>query len=278
MTLLLDTLDEVGATARWTAAARALEGERSDALLDDPWAARLAGDDGMAWLARQVPGATLPMVLRARYFDDWLRASFASGVPRQTVLLGAGLDTRAWRLLWPMGSTVFEVDRADALEPKACMLNEVRAVPACRRIAVAADLGGAWGEALVSAGFDRSCPTVWLAEGVLFYLPNALLRAVLAEITRRSAPGSRLGFDIPNRAVLTSPWTRSWVEMQAAAGAPWLGTMDDPAAELAALGWNATVSQPGEGESGHGRWTLPVLPAGASELPHTWYVTAVRAE
>jgi len=278
MTLLLDTLDEVGATARWTAAARALEGERSDALLDDPWAARLAGDDGMAWLARQVPGATLPMVLRARFFDDWLRASFASGAPRQTVLLGAGLDTRAWRLLWPMGSTVFEVDRADALEPKACMLDEVRAVPACRRIAVAADLERAWDAALLDAGFDRSRPTVWLAEGLLFYLTNALLRAVLAEITRRSAPGSRLGFDIPNRAVLTSPWTRSWVDMQAAAGAPWLGTMDDPAAELAALGWNATVTQPGEGESGHGRWTLPVLPAGASELPHTWYVTAVRAE
>ena len=276
MTLLLDTLDEVGATARWTAAARALERERPNALLDDPWAARLAGDDGMAWLARQAPGATLPMVLRTRFFDEWLLRSFADGGPRQAVLLGAGLDTRAWRLLWPMGSTVFEVDRAGALETKASMLDEARAVPACRRTEVAADLGGVWDTALVDAGFDPSRPTIWLAEDLLFYLPNPLLRALLAEITRRSAPGSRLGFDIPNRAVLTSPWTRPWIEMQAEAGAPWLGAMDDPAAELAALGWDATVSQPGEGDSGHGRWTLPVLPAGATELPHTWYVTAVR--
>ena len=277
MALLLDTLDEVGATARWTAAARALERERPDALLDDPWAARLAGEDGMAWLARQAPGATLPMVLRARFFDEWLLRSFADGGPRQAVLLGAGLDTRAWRLLWPIGSTVFEVDHACALERKACMLDEARAVPACRRMSVGADLAGAWEAALLDVGFDPSRPTSWLAEGLLFYLPDPLLRDVLARITHRSAPGSRLGFDIPNRAVLSSPWTQTWIEMQSAAGAPWLGTMDDPATELAALGWDATVSQPGEGDSGHGRWTLPVLPAGASALPHSWYVTAVRS-
>lgn len=276
MTLLLDTLDGIGATARWTAAARALERERPDALLDDPWAARLAGDDGMAWLARQAPGATLPMVLRARFFDEWLLHSFADGGSRQAVLLGAGLETRAWRLLWPMGSTVFEVDRAVVLEGKAAMLEEARAVPACGRVAVAADLTREWERALLASGFDPAAPTTWLAEGLLFYLSDAVLREVLSTVTRRSAPGSRLGFDIPNRAVLTSPWTRPWLDMQAAAGAPWLGTMDEPAAELAALGWEAEVTQPGEGDTGHGRWTLPVLPATARELPHTWYVTAVR--
>ena len=64
--------------------------------------------------------------------------------------------------------------------------------------------------------------------------------------------------------------------MQAAAGAPWIGTMDDPAAELAARGWIAAVTQPGSPEANHGRWTLPVVPAEMTEMPHSWYVTATR--
>ena len=275
----MEPIDRVGATARWTAAARALERGRPDALLDDPWAECLAGEVGMAWLGRQAPGATLPMVLRARFFDDWLCAGFEAYPPGrlQAVLLGAGLDDRAWRLRWPSGSTVFEVDRPAVLDAKAAVLDEAGAMPACRRIPVAADLSGDWVGALVGAGLDASLPTVWLAEGLLFYLPDLLLRDVLRALTGVSASGSRLGFDIPSSAALTSPWTRPWIEMQAAAGAPWLGTMDDPADELTRLGWTATITQPGEGETGHGRWTLPVPPAAARELPHSWYVTAVRA-
>lgn len=276
MAVAVDPLVGVGATARWTAAARALERTRPDALLDDPWAEWLAGEAGMAWLARQTPGATLPMVLRARFFDDWLRAAAVVADPLQVVLLGAGLETRAWRLPWPSGATVFEVDRVDVLDEKAALLDAAGAVAACRRVPVAADLAGDWRGACLSVGLDAARPVVWLAEGLLFYLPDPLVRDVLRTITSLSVAGSRLGFDIPNSAVLTSPWTRAWIDMQADAGAPWLGTMDDPAAELAAIGWSASVTQPGEGESGHGRWTLPVLPAAARELPHSWYVTAER--
>ena len=275
MTGPVGVLDGVEATARWTAAARALERERPDALVDDPWAAQLAGEPGMAWLARQAPGATLPMVLRARFFDEWLRSCAEAGV-RQVVLLGAGLETRAWRLAWPAGVSVFEVDRAGVLDLKAAILEAAGANPSCRRVPVPADLAGDWPGTLEAAGFDREAPTAWLAEGLLFYLPDPALRGVLRSATRLASPGSRLGFDIPNRAVLTSPWTKAWLDMQADAGAPWLGTMDDPAAELADLGWTATVTQPGEGDTGRGRWTLPVLPAAARDLPHSWYVTAQR--
>jgi methyltransferase (TIGR00027 family) len=274
---LEDVVDGVAATARWTAAARALERQRPDALLDDPWAAVLAGAEGMAWLERQAPGATVPMVVRARFFDDWLVGATAGGGLRQAVLLGAGLETRAWRLGWPDGMTVFEVDREGVLAAKTELLGAAGAVPACRRVPVAADLSQGWAAPLLGAGFEPTVPTAWLAEGLLFYLPDPVLRGVLAATTRLSALGSRLGFDIPNRAVLISPWTRPWVEMQAAAGAPWRGTMDDPVSELAALGWQAEVTQPGEGDTGHGRWLLPVPPAQAAELPHSWYVTAVLA-
>ncbi len=268
--------DSLQATARWTAAVRAGERGRPDRLVDDPWAAALAGPDGMAWLGGRTPESVLPIVIRTRYFDDWLRAVAIDGPVRQVVLLAAGLDTRPWRLPWAAGTTVFELDRARTLEAKTRELDRAGATPACDRGVVGADLGTDWGRPLLDAGLDPLAPTAWLAEGILFYLPDEVVAHVLDTVTSLAAPGSRLGFDIPNGAVLTSPWTRAWIQMQEAAGAPWIGTMDDPAATLADLGWSATIAQPGEAGANHGRWALPVLPAAAGDLPHSWYVTAER--
>lgn len=116
-----------------------------------------------------------------------------------------------------------------------------------------------------------------MLEGFLFYLPGDAIERILDAIGHLAATGSQLGFDIVNGAVLTSPWTRPWVEMQAAAGAPWLGTMDDPVDCLAERGWTASLAQPGEPGANHGRWTLPVPPVGMPGAPHSWYVTAHRA-
>ena len=88
------------------------------------------------------------------------------------------------------------------------------------------------------------------------------------------APGSWLGFDIINGAVLTSPWTKPWVDMQAREGAPWIGTLDDPESTLASLGWTATLTQAGQPDANHGRWTLPVIPVKIPDMPHNWFVTA----
>lgn len=85
-----------------------------------------------------------------------------------------------------------------------------------------------------------------------------------------------MGFDIINGVVLTSPWTRPWVEMQAAAGAPWIGTMDDPVRSLAERGWQATLTQAGQPDANHGRWPLPIIPTTMPGMPHNWYVTAAR--
>jgi methyltransferase (TIGR00027 family) len=264
------------ATARWTAAVRAGERERPDRLVDDPWAADLAGPEGMAWLAGRSEGSVLPIVIRTRYFDDWLRAVAIEGPMRQVVLLGAGLDTRAWRLSWPAGVVVFELDRAEVLDAKAGTLAGAGAVPGCDRRPVQADLASDWGVALRAAGFDPAVPAAWLVEGVLFYLPEGVTHGVLEIVSSLAASGSRLGFDIVNHAVLVSPYTKAWIEMQAAAGAPWIGAMDDPGAVLANLGWSATLAQPGEPAANHGRWTLPVPPASIPDLPHSWYVTAER--
>lgn len=271
---MTETAGTLEATARWTAAVRAREDARADRLFADPWAAALAGEAGAAWLAARTPGSETPIVLRTRYFDDWLTASVREG--DQVVLLAAGLDTRAWRLPWPAGVTLFEVDREAVLDHKAAAMAGAGAVPACERRAVAADLGGDWAAALVAAGFSPDRRSVILAEGVLFYLPEELVHRVLAAIGPLAAPGSRLGFDIVNSVVLVSPYTKAWVEMQAAAGAPWLGTLDDPVAELDALSWTAVLAQAGEPEANHGRWTLPVIPQAVPGMPRNWYVTAER--
>ncbi len=264
------------ATARWTAAVRAAETGRDDRLFNDPWAAALAGAEGASWLATRPPGSTLPIAIRTRYFDDWLRDVAIDDGIRQVVLLAAGLDTRAYRLPWASATTVFELDRPAVLEEKRDALASAGAMPACQRRPVVADLSGDWEGALVDAGLDPAARTAWLLEGLLFYLSRDVIDRILDGVTRLSAPGSRLGFDIVNGHVLTSPWTRAWVEMQAAAGAPWIGSMDDPAAELASRGWIAAVTQPGSPGANHGRWTLPVVPPEMTEMPHSWYVTAER--
>jgi methyltransferase (TIGR00027 family) len=263
------------ATARWTAAVRALETERGDALFRDPLAAVLAGEDGARWISGRTPESVLPIVLRTRYFDDWLSAALARGID-QVVLPGAGLDTRPYRLAVPPATRWYEVDRAAVLAAKQAVLEGARAVPGCEVIGVPADLAEAWPEALADAGYEPGRPAAWLLEGLLFYLPASLIASVLGAVSSLAAPGSRLGFDIVNNAVLTSPWTSGWVQMQAVAGAPWIGTMEDPVAVLAELGWTATLTQAGQPDANHGRWVLPVLPTHMPDVPHSWFVTALR--
>lgn len=268
--------DLLAATARWTAAVRATESERDDGLYRDPWAEALAGLEGMAWVRERPPESVLPIVLRTRYFDDWLETVASDGI-RQVVLLGAGLDTRAFRLRWPPDMALFEVDRPLVLNHKAEVLHRAGARPACLRRTVGADLTQPWADRLIEAGFDPGRPSAWLLEGFLFYLPVDAVARLLDDLAPLACGGSRLGFDIVNGAMLTSPWTRPWIEMQARAGAPWIGTMDDPVAELALRGWRAHLTQAGQPDASHGRWTLPVIPTDMPGMPHNWFVTAVRA-
>ncbi len=268
----------LAATARWTAAARAGESAREDALFTDPWAAALAGEEGAQWLARQAgsPMGTAPMVIRTRFFDDYLpNAAIQHGI-RQVVILAAGLDTRAYRKSWPSGTRLFELDQATVLQYKEQVLRAAGAQPACDRRGIPGDLTGPWSAALVASGFDPRQPSAWLLEGFLFYLPSESIIQVLDRVTQLSAPGSQLGFDIINGLTLTSPITKAWIEMQARQGAPWLGSIDDPEALLAGRGWRAALTQPGAPDANYGRWSLPVIPVKMPDMPHNWYVTAFK--
>ena len=73
---------------------------------------------------------------------------------RQVVILAAGLDSRAYRLDWPAGTTVFEIDQPKVLEYKTSTLDAHGALPKARRVPVAVDLRDDWPAALIAAGFD----------------------------------------------------------------------------------------------------------------------------
>ena len=262
-------------TASWTAAARSQESAREDRLFDDPWASALAGADGAAWLEQSSPEGVASVVLRTRFFDDYLlRIAREDGV-RQVVIVAAGLDTRVFRLDWPAGMQVFELDQAAVLERKQTIFDEAGAESTCERRVIATDLVGEWEAALNAAGIASDQPAIWLLEGCLSCLSPEDLRALLVRVMKASTPGSYLAFDVINSATLTSPLTRPLVEMQARAGAPWTGTMDDPKSLLKRHGWRAELTQIGSPGADHGRWPRPV-PADDAEAPHLWLVTARR--
>ncbi|HZD11484.1 MAG TPA: SAM-dependent methyltransferase [Candidatus Binatia bacterium] len=259
-------------TAFWTAAVRAKESERDDRLFDDPWAADLAGPEGLAWIQQRTPDSYVGIALRTRFFDDFLqRIAHEHGI-RQIVLLAAGLDTRAFRLNWPEGTKLFELDQPAVLAYKEQVLGAVGAHPGCARRGIGIDLTADWESTLLQSDFDPALLTGWLLEGFLFYLPTASLTQLLERTMALAADRSFIAFDVVNSLTLTSPLTKDWVQMQAQLGAPWIGSLEDPQAFLQERGWQVTLSGPGAEDANHGRWSLPVIPLQMPGIPHLWFV------
>jgi len=138
------------------------------------------------------------MAVRTKWFDDLFLDAVSSGI-RQVVILASGLDSRSWRLPWPDGTTVYELDQAKVLEFKSGTLARHGAQPAARLVNVAVDLREDWPKALREAGFDASAPTMWSAEGLLRYLPAAAQDLLFERIDSLSAPGSRLATNGPSK-------------------------------------------------------------------------------
>ena len=130
-------------------------------------------------------------MLRTRYFDDWLGDLTRARAVDQVVILGAGLDTRAYRLSWPDGLIVYELDREAVLRHKEEVLVRAGAVARCTRRIVAADLTSDWSAALLAAGFDPAHATAWLLEGLLFYLDASTGARLVDTLTDLSASRSR---------------------------------------------------------------------------------------
>ncbi len=205
-----DIASSVGATAVMVAAARAAETARDGALINDPYAKILVADAGTgAWeymldddfIAKvaEADAELAPLfehmgnyqAVRTHFFDDFFARAVEAGI-RQVVILAAGLDSRAFRLPWPAGTTVYEIDQPKVLEYKSATLAAHRVQPSADRREVPIDLRQDWPAALRDAGFDPAAPTAWLAEGLLMYLPADAQDRLFAQVTELSAPGSRV--------------------------------------------------------------------------------------
>ncbi|MFC1403906.1 MULTISPECIES: SAM-dependent methyltransferase [Streptacidiphilus] len=254
--------DGVQRTAVGVARVRAAESRREDRLFADPYAKAFVraatGARSQAEHAapreRSAGGAALAarIVLRTRFFDDYLLRATAAGC-RQVVLLAAGLDTRAFRLTWPEGTRVFELDLPPVVAFKERVLREEGAVPTCERSVLTADLREDWGAALREAGFDPAARTAWLVEGLLVYLETDQATSLLSTLTGLSAAGSLLslteGRD-PKRMVAENGADQ---RLQALAGL-WKGGLGEPAADwLPRHGWQVTVHGKAELEQAYGR-------------------------
>jgi methyltransferase (TIGR00027 family) len=267
----------VGLTALAVAAARAIESSRSDRLFDDPFA-----QDFFLFFAVRAQSrpessnqASIDLwtsmgdyvALRTRFLDDFLFDSCQAGC-RQVVLLGAGLDARAYRLSWPEGVRLFELDTDDVLSFKERVISGRQASPRCQRVAIASDLRDDWPAILRRAGFDPQQPTAWLAEGLLRYLGAAETVRLLERVTSLSAAASRLAVEYSGADALRDPeMIASLAELDVAAAEDqsrlWgPGELDDdPEPWLASHGWQTSVHRIDELAREHGR---PVPPAFAA--------------
>ncbi len=157
------------------------------------------------------------------------------------MLLAAGLDCRAFRLDWPGGVRMFEVDLPEMFAFKEPVLSSLGAVARCGRVVVAGDLRGQWVDPLTAAGFDPGAATGWLAEGLLPYLPRADSDRLLASVTGLSAPGSRLVFDYIEATAADRPAMRATSDAVRQMGAQLMPTVHSPADRLAEHGWHARL-------------------------------------
>lgn len=277
-------MERLGSTGLWTAAIRARESAREDALFVDPLAALFANAGGSHWLEQthderpqSVDFAAVGIVIRTRFFDDFLLHATRDAQIRQVVILAAGMDTRAYRLSWPEQTQLFELDQPTVLASKEQILASANAVPSCERHTVGVDLSQPWAALLQQAGFDPGQRSVWLMEGFLLYLPVEAVLRIFDIITTLSVAGSRLGFDVVNQDMFTSPWTRSWIETLERLGIPWRSSLDKPEEVLGERGWKATIVQQGDPEANYGRWPFPAMPdRSVLGLPRSFLVTATR--
>ena len=250
----------VTGTALWIAAARARESARSDALFTDPWAAALAGREGRDRLAasERASGRENPFLpVRTRFFDDLLTAATWA---EQIVLLGAGMDTRAYRLNLHADTVVFELDVPEVFAAKSVVLDAV--TPRCERREVRVDLTDQWEPALLDAGFDPTRGTVWLAEGLFFYLTEPAVGRVLRTSAQACRARALFAADIFGTGLLRLPGMQPLVDQRRSSNTALPFCTDQPGELLSAHGWRTdNLVQVGQPEANFGR--LPAVAADA---------------
>jgi methyltransferase (TIGR00027 family) len=277
-----DLASSVGATATMVAAARAFASRADNPVIDDPFAEPLVKAVGLDFFTKLATGELEMtdldpdstggvgnmgrfadgMAARTRFFDDFYTEAGEAGI-RQAVILASGLDARAYRLNWPAGTVVFEIDQPEVIEFKTRTLAELGAKPTADRRPVPVDLRNDWASALRDAGFDPTAPTAWIAEGLFGYLPPEAQDRLLDQIAELSAPGSQLAAEgVVHDADLDEDEARE--KMQAVSDQWREHGFDMDFSELVYLGDRADVTDYMEG---HG-WKTTALTARELMIKH----------
>lgn len=247
------------------AAVRAIEHQRPDRLFSDPLAEKLAGTEIIAELeprAQEYEERGRPVVaVRTRFFDDFLSASMAS--INQVVILGAGMDTRAFRLPWNPDTRLYEIDQPDVIQLKESLLDSTPAI--CHRQVIPIDLRDSWSKKLLQKGFDTKIPSIWLLEGVLYYLSHPDASALLNTITDLSTNDSFLGADVLNKKMQNS---------DNGLAKYWQSGFDKPEKFFASFGWQADVVQFGDDTANFGRFKYKFPPREVPDIARGFLVTA----
>ncbi|AKN18210.1 methyltransferase, putative, family protein [Mycobacterium haemophilum DSM 44634] len=300
--------ESVGATALGVAAARAAETESEAPLISDPFARVFldaAGDGMWNWFAvPNLPAEIVEaepdlkprmqrmvdyMAARTAFFDQFFLDATRADV-RQVVILAAGLDSRAWRLPWPDGTAVYELDQPRVLEFKSSTLRDNGAEPTCNLVHVPIDLRHDWPEALQRAGFDASAPSVWSAEGLLPFLPAAAQELLFERVQALGSAGSRIAVEAPGPGFLapdalakqreTMQRVRDLMaKLEPERDIPdvhdlwYFEERDDVGDWLASHGWEVTVTPAEELMAGYGRQLAQDIEDAA---PQTLFVSAER--
>ncbi|ORB72426.1 class I SAM-dependent methyltransferase [Mycobacterium scrofulaceum] len=267
-----DLASSVGATATAVAAQRAIASQGPNPLLNDPFAdplVRAVGSDVFVKLLdNQIDRSDDPLLnrravneqitVRTRYFDDFFVQATESGV-RQAVILASGLDTRAYRLAWPAGTVVYEIDQPEVIEFKTRVLAGLGAQPTAERRTVAIDLRDDWPAALREAGFDAHAPTAWSAEGLLVYLPPEAQDRLFDNIVALSAPGSRIATEHMDLRNIPSDWAQKLTQRSQRLGSDinlaelfYTGDRNTAAEYLAAHGWAVDIRTTDDAFAVHG--------------------------
>jgi methyltransferase (TIGR00027 family) len=265
-----DIVSGVGVTALGAAGMRAMEGHHAEPLVRDPYAAAFvraaagqlpalipvtpeeaATDPGFPWT-----GMAHYMAVRSRFFDDFCAAATEAGL-RQAVILAAGLDTRAFRLDWAPGTTVYEIDALMVLAFKNSVLARQGAKARCDRRTVTADLRADWPAALKGAGFDPAAPTAWLAEGLFPYLTDEAIESLLNHVHKLSAPGSRIAAEhMPGGTSAIGGSLARGIAERASEELTTIWITDqrhDPASWLLTHGWTTSMTRAASAGSAYGR-------------------------
>ena len=292
-----DLASSVGATATSVAASRALASQGPDALIHDPYADALVKAVGVASLIRVANGEanveddpmlnrrrmTEQIAVRTRYFDDFFTNAARDGI-RQAVILASGLDTRAYRLRWPAGAVVFELDQPQVIEFKTRVMADLGVSPTAERRAISVDLRDDWPAALRENGFDVNQPTAWIAEGLLIYLPPEAQDRLLDNITALSAPDSRFATEfMAAGTTLPDSWRDRFKKYSAQIGSdidlPALfydGDRNAASDYLAERGWRISTQTTRESYAANG-FEMPDDETLVQFSDTTGYLTATRA-